>query len=259
MDDGRVQPSPGTAAGAVALEQVAFLGPFFAVAVAGPTGTGLWRPLGDLLNDPEVLGERIAATRAVLATRCGEDVSYVEPKVAASTVQLGLSARLLSPAVAAALLTGWLPLLTGSTLWWRAGDSDPVGLSVECSLEARYCAGAEELVDALDEQLLRGLAGPLVEATQAAVAVSPLVLWGNVASAVHTAVTLTVLAQPSREQLGREMLGGLMSRPLLAGTAEAKGRTRDGARRFRRNSCCLRYRLPDVELCGDCVLLTDST
>ncbi len=238
------------APGAAALEQVASLGPFFAVTVNDSSPRARWRPLSDLLDDPKVLGKRIATTRAALATRAGVDLSSVDPKVAASTVQLALSSRLLSPAVAAAVWMHRLPLLTPSTMWWRPGDADPLRLAVPASLGAHHCSDVAELVDALGT-LLREVVSPLVEATRAVVAVSRLVLWGNVASALHTAITLSVRAQPSRKGTGTQLLAGMLARSPLAGTSAP-------TLHFRRNSCCLRYRLPGAQLCGDCVLLADS-
>ena len=76
---------------------LARLGPFFAVE---EVDDGPWRPLDDLLSGP-ALAERVAWTGEALSARAGVDV---EERVAASTASLGIFARLLSPAIGAALL-----------------------------------------------------------------------------------------------------------------------------------------------------------
>ena len=71
---------------------LAAIGPFFGFATSAD-GHG-WRPLGDLVAGP-ALDERVDHVATALGRMAGTEV---EPRVAASTLSLGLFARLLSPA-----------------------------------------------------------------------------------------------------------------------------------------------------------------
>jgi ferric iron reductase protein FhuF len=97
------------------------------------------------------------------------------------------------------------------------------------------------------------LAGPVAQIVRAvqAMAVSPRVLWGNVASAVNGAATMIAAARPDLASPAAGAAATLLGQPALAGTYQ--GRPLQG---FRRRSCCLIYRLsPSAPAyCGDCVL-----
>jgi hypothetical protein len=112
------------------------------------------------------------------------------------------------------------------------------------------------------------LEGPVQELSEAfaRLRVSPLILRGNVASAVNgaaTAITRSAVAQPRVPQppagqsvawqSARRALTIAMSlyeHPALRGAATIAP---DGTS-FRRRSCCLIYRALPGTLCGDCVL-----
>jgi hypothetical protein len=83
-------------------------------------------------------------------------------------------------------------------------------------------------------------------------AVSPQVLWGNVASAANGAAAMIVAARPDLAAAAAGAAAAVLRYPALAGTY----RGNPGAA-FRRRNCCLIYRLSPPGLaryCGDCVL-----
>ena len=97
------------------------------------------------------------------------------------------------------------------------------------------------------------LAGPITQIVRAveAMAVSPRVLWGNVASAVNGAATMIAAARPDLAAPAAGAAAALLADPALNGTYQGRP-----LRGFRRRNCCLIYRLsPSAPAyCGDCVL-----
>jgi ferric iron reductase protein FhuF len=97
------------------------------------------------------------------------------------------------------------------------------------------------------------LAGPITQIVRAvqAMAVSPRVLWGNVASAVNGAATMIAAARPDLAAPAAGAAAALLGLPVLAGTYQGRPLTS-----FRRRNCCLIYRLSPERpaYCGDCVL-----
>ncbi len=97
------------------------------------------------------------------------------------------------------------------------------------------------------------LAGPVTQIVRAveAMAVSPRVLWGNVASAVNGAATMIAAARPDLAGPAAAAAAALLANPALTGTYQ--GHPLQG---FRRRNCCLIYRLSPGRpaYCGDCVL-----
>ncbi|HEX4728572.1 MAG TPA: hypothetical protein VH298_12290, partial [Jatrophihabitans sp.] len=96
--------------------QLNSLGPFFAIeeyAGSTPDGVG-WQPLAGLITDPAALLARIETVRARLSSPRDR---LVERRPAASAVLLGLVARLLSPALASAVLEGRLLELQPAQLY----------------------------------------------------------------------------------------------------------------------------------------------
>jgi hypothetical protein len=201
-----------------ALTEVATLGPFFAVETE-PTGDG-WRPLAALAA-PAALGERVAAAQAMLELRAG---CAVEARVAASIQFLGTAARLLSPALATTVRHGITPRLSDETVSWRAANNGAVAFAIM----TRETATMAQAVAALD-----GVAA----AVSAQFRLSPRIVRGNVASALAGAASM--LGPAARTVV----------EPLVAGAGSY------GTERFKRNSCCLFYRVPNAGKCGDCVLL----
>jgi ferric iron reductase protein FhuF len=86
--------------------------------------------------------------------------------------------------------------------------------------------------------------------------VSPKVLWGDAASAVATARRLVAAARPGSAARASTLAERLLTGPPLAVTAALRApEPPDVGWTFRRRSCCLYYRVPGGDVCGDCVLL----
>ena len=253
---------------------LAELGPFFAVethpapgsarcgpapAEPGPPDHGAapppWRSMAELADGSDVLRDRVAAVRGVLAAGGGQRPEAVETRVAASVVHLGLTARVVSPYLALAVLRGWTPsTLCLADLRWRPALGGPFPLSLPITADGT-CGDSYGDPPALADALVRALCeGPVRELADAGAAfrVSPHVLWGNAASAVHGAARMIGAARPDAAGRALDLAGLLLERGPLRGTGS---RTPAGA--FRRRSCCLIYRAApggSGALCGDCVL-----
>lgn len=213
--------------------ELAGLGPFFGVRrVVGP---GSWRPLRDLLDGP-VLADRVRHVRTVLTGMAGVEV---EPRVAASTMSLGLFARLVSPVLGATVLDVPLPRPSLDEAWWQPVEQGPWPLTL---------TGPD--VDTSLTDLLDDVLAPLAETIAERYSLSRHVLSGNVASAVFGAVRMIGAARPELAAAARDVGVALLAGP-LAGTGELGGELGDG---FVRSSCCLYYRIPGGGYCGDCVL-----
>jgi FhuF 2Fe-2S C-terminal domain len=254
------------------LADLAALGPYFAVDVhsAAAPPQPPWQPLGELIGSPDALAARIGEVRDRLAAAAGRPPASVEFRVAASIAQLGLCARLLSPALGAAAAghalpvdaaqARWIPALggpfrlslpdtalTATAVTSSAVTSNAVGNSAAGSSAAGSSAAAGPAAAA------EPLAGPITQIVRAvqAMAVSPQVLWGNVASAVNGAATMIAAARPDLAAPAAGAAATLLGQPVLAGTYQGRPLTS-----FRRRNCCLIYRLSPERpaYCGDCVL-----
>ena len=233
------------AAGVQLLADLAALGPYFAVDVHRP-GSPVrppWQPLSELTGSPGALAGRIGEVRERLAAAAGCPAAAVEFRVAASIAQLGLCARLMSPALGAAAAGRALSIEVAQARWVPALGG-PFRLSLA---EEAMAAGPDTAATAA---LLAGPVTQIVRAVEA-MAVSPRVLWGNVASAVNGAATMIAAARPDLAGRAAETAGALLGYPDLVGTYQ--GRPLEG---FRRRNCCLIYRLSPERpaYCGDCVL-----
>ena len=233
------------AAGARLLADLAALGPYFAVEVHRP-GSPLrppWQPLGELTGSPGALAGRIGEVRERLAAAAGCPATAVEFRVAASIAQLGLCARLLSPALGAAA-AGQVLSVDAAQARWVPALGGPFRLSLADT------AVAAEAGAAAPTALLAGPVAQIVRAVQA-MAVSPRVLWGNVASAVNGAATMIAAARPDLAGPAAETAAAMLANPALTGTYQGRP-----LRGFRRRNCCLIYRLSPERpaYCGDCVL-----
>ncbi|MEV6171709.1 (2Fe-2S)-binding protein [Streptomyces sp. NPDC051954] len=239
--------SPPTASAVI--EEITALGPFFAVE-AHPPGTepaDPWQPMSRPL-----LAARVTGVGDWLATAGGQPPGAVEVRVAASVAHLGLAARLISPALAAAVLHG-LVLAPGlDDLRWRPVIGGPIPLSLPYdAFTAEPADSPPRLADELSSRLLDGALRELAD-TMAQFSVSRHILRGNTASAVNGAATMITAARPDLTARTRTLSSLLLQRPPLRDTSTS---TPDGA--FRRRSCCLIYRAaPDGKgsLCGDCAL-----
>ena len=242
----------GESAAARLRADLAALGPYFAVDVHRP-GAPLrspWQPLGELIGSPDALAARIGEVRGRLAAAASRPAADVEFRVAATIAQLGLCARLLSPALGAAALGQALPVDTAQARWVPALGG-PFRLSLPASTaEASTAEASTAAGTAAIGELLAGPVAQIVRVVEA-MAVSPQVLWGNVASAVNGAATMIAAARPHLTDAAAEAAAAILTYPALTGTYQ--GRPLAG---FRRGNCCLIYRLSPERpaYCGDCVL-----
>ena len=262
--DGTV--SHGGASGGTVLNELAALGPFFAVSSHPPGAAPVapWRPVSEL-TDPTGAGplrDRMAAVRAALAARAGSGsraAVKVEPRVAASALHLGLVARLVAPALGSAVLC--CPVdMRPSGLWWQDEIGGPVPLSVPAPAAVPAppaplsvpAGGSESLVPGeRDERLIDEVVAPVTTAIARLVPLSDRVLWGNVASAVNAAAAQVARQRPDLAGDAWQVAADLFGSPRLSGERDRPGPG------FRRSNCCLFYRLASGSpsaICGDCVL-----
>jgi hypothetical protein len=246
----------GPATAGALIEEIAALGPFFAVRThppgIEPSGlSGPWQPMSRPL-----LEARVGAVRDWLAQAGGQPPGAVEARVAASVAHLGLAARLVSPALAAAVLHGLVLAPRLADLRWQPVLGGPVPLSLPhdafgTGTDSNSADPPARLADRLGRCLLDGPLGELADA-MGPFSVSPHILWGNTASAVNGAANMITAARPELTARTRAITSLLLDRPPLR---DANTTTPDGA--FRRRSCCLIYRAAPGgrgALCGDCVL-----
>lgn len=228
------------------LREVSGWGPFFAVEThpAGGAPTPPWRGMRELLGDPNVLCGRIGGIRDYLAKASDQPTDAVETRVAASVTQMGLTGRLVSPALGFAVLGGWVPAMDLDNLWWQPSLGSMFPLSVPDGP-----GGTMESV----------ISGPITDLVRSTLSysVSERVLWGNVASTINGAATMIGSARPDLADRATELVDALLRLPPLRNTST---RTSDG--RFQRRSCCLIYRATPTKhrhaLCADCVLAASS-
>lgn len=221
---------------------LASLGPFFAVGRHRPRSAqrAPWRPLTDLTAGTEALVSRIGAVRRALAANADLPPDEIDLRVAASIAQLGIVARIIAPAIGAASLGR--ALSSRSSDWrWQDTLGGPFPLSI-----AETGSRIEHHHSLLDSAI-----GPITAAVSTVVAVSPRVLWGNVASAVNSAAMLIGITRPDLADAARLASSAWRNDRRLAGETGPHGSA------FRRTSCCLLYRLAPAgtrAICGDCVL-----
>ena len=243
---------------AAALAAAAGAGPYFTLE-PWAEGAG-WRQASLLVSDPAALAGRVTHARAVIAGRASIAPADVAERVAASIVFLGLAARLVSPPLGAAVLSGVVPNLTLDNLWWRPADGGPVPLAAG-PVTGRQIGGApagRQLDDAaalLSERCVQGMADPVAGAFQAVFRLSPLVLRGNIASALAGAAGMLARSFPDRAETAGQLTARILALGPLRGTGELVQPDASQPRRFLiRRSCCLYYRVPGGGTCGDCVL-----
>ncbi|OMC38788.1 hypothetical protein A5740_01650 [Mycobacterium sp. GA-1841] len=224
---------------------IAALGEFFALPTAEAAG---WRTIETLCGDPAVLREYTTRTRAATASGFGIDAADIPVKAAASSLHLAITARLLSPAVGAAVCLDAIPLLTPDSVFWQQDSSHRPLLGsrgVEWVTETDAHRGAAVIAESLIATVLSLLNATMREA----VSLPPQVMWGNVASAANGAVTVLGATRPDAAPRGRELVAALIAIEPLRGAADVAGQ------RFRRRNCCLFYQVPGGGYCGDCVLV----
>ena len=242
------------------LDDLAAIGPFFAVSShpPGAAPAAPWRPASELTLPSSPLRDRVASVRAALAASGGRAVGEIEPRVAASAVHLGLVARLIAPALGAAVLA--VPARHASRRALVAGRSSAARRRSRSrrrrAARPRASAGrpgrGNRRRGEWDRLLLDETVAPVTAAVALLVPVSGRVLWGNVASAVNAAAAQVARQRPGPGRPARGRRPGACSRsPWLRAERNPPGPA------FRRSSCCLFYRLAPGNpsaVCGDCVL-----
>ncbi len=222
------------------LEELSRMGGYFALPPVAPGAVRYPH-----LATPEVVTRFVDATRTAIAASVGVPVHTVEARVAASSFQLAVAARLLSPMIAGALCRQAIPVLTPDNVFFSAQNHAPVFSVGDIGIRAaRDTESAARGISAS----LPTLFEPLNLTLRAVAALSPLVSTGNVASAANGAVTVLALTHPEHERAGRALVEALLADTPLA---DAGRLHRDN---FTRHSCCLFYKVPGAGLCGDCVI-----
>jgi ferric iron reductase protein FhuF len=215
-----------------ALDEVAAIGPFFALATAG-----IGRPARGFYTDGF-----LARAVARLPT--------AETRVAASLAQQDFAARIWSPVLACGLISSIVPDMTSLQIFSNA-QSPPVQLGL-ARLTGWRAENPAEVARLSYQVVVEEHLKPLVEALTPVVA--PGLLWGNAASALVGALTVIVMARPELRPAAAGVASTLLETGALAGTGALFVLNND--LKFKRNSCCLYYRLPGEHksLCGDCSL-----
>ncbi|WP_229069102.1 (2Fe-2S)-binding protein [Actinoplanes sp. DH11] len=168
---------------ASALRAAARFGPYFTWEPW--EGDPSWHPLRDLLT-PEVVAARVALGRQTLAGLGGLRPDDLEERAVASIIFLGLASRLVSPLVGAAAAGGALPAPDIDRMWWRQVPGGPIPIAWRDLRTAPESDAAQLLV----------LVEPILDVFRERYALSPRVLWGNVASALGGAAGMIADAAP---------------------------------------------------------------
>jgi ferric iron reductase protein FhuF len=239
-------PELGDRPGAAALADAARIGPYFRL-LLDPDQR--WTRVSEFAADRERLSAVIADERRRMAVAAGADEAAVEPRAAASLWHLGFAARIVSPALGAAALSGWVPQL--GAIRWRhdpAGEPEPLAIRVD-DITGTPVSDPSSAAAAIHEGVVDNVLVPLTTTVAEVGSVSEHVLWGNVWSAVAGAAAVIAMTRPEARSRATSIADAVVStsRQPLAGRYDAVGR-------YRRDTCCLYYRLPRGGLCGDCVL-----
>jgi hypothetical protein len=232
------------------LKDLAALGPFFSVDahLPGERPQPPWLEVGDLTSQPELTQGRIAAVRLALAASGGSPAEQVEARVAASAAHFGIVARLVSPALAA-LVFGFQLSTQPSERWWRDVLGGPFPLSVPAPVH--HLDSGQRPAETACLKLVSDVLEPVTSTIGELVPLSFRVLWGNVASAVNSAILQIAAKRPAAADAAQNLADIVFAAPQLRSERNAPGPG------FRRSSCCLIYRLSSEqgrETCGDCVL-----
>jgi len=236
-----------------ALGSAAAIGPYFAVELDadGPA----WLDYPVLIADRAALPGRVRAAREFLAERCRTEPDAIDERATASIQFLGIAARLISPAYAAAVVAGVVPRLRPSLLRWQDTLGGPMPIAL---MPAGGFTSAEpaRLARLLYAEIIDTAVLPLLETVGARFRLSEQVLWGNVASAVGGASIMLATARPDLAEHARAVAAALVDCRELAGRGGfVDMANRQPPWRFARDNCCLFYRIPGGGKCADCVLV----
>lgn len=229
------------------LAELAGLGEYFALRVADGDE---WHCLADLFTDQSVT-RQVARMRTAMAESAGCAVERVPVRVAASSFQLGVAARLLSPVIGSVLCFRAVPVLDHRSARWRPS----AGAAPQFAVTGPVWVGVttdRAAADVIATSVLAALTG-LGARLDALMSLSSQVTLGNLASAANGAVTVLAMSRPELRVPGRALVRALLDTAPLSGTGTFT------ADQFRRRSCCLYYQAPSSGLCGDCVLAVAAT
>lgn len=201
----------------------------FAEHAAGETPRSPWQSLTTRTDEAGIR----AGVENIRTRLHSPDGAPADVRVAASTEQFGLVARLVSAHVCAQALGASLDL-TGREIWWQQRPGNLLQLSL-----ARRRLPLNPLRHGAIEQF--------TDAVQQLYGVSSHVLWGNIGSAANSTVTLLQATRPDLVDAARVAADEILQDPRVDGGALRCGPD------FRRRSCCLIYRA-GIGMCGDCVL-----
>lgn len=215
-------------------------GPFFALTTAETGDGGVWHSLTELL-DPGLLAERVEYARVMIEARSPGREPVTDVRAVASTMALGLFARLLSPTIGAALTGEPTMRPAAATTWLRMVASGPVPMRT-----------SPPLVTADPDAAIEHLVLPLANAMSAQFRLSMRVLLGNAAAAVVGACHVVQLIEPDLAGEASALRERMLSVPPLQNTGTTNGP-------FIRTSCCLIYRLPMDYICSNCILVDRHT
>ena len=235
--------TPASSDGPALLSATATLGGYFAIAAQGADeGAHL-----ATLMDAATVTMFTDRTRSAIAASMACEPSRIPRRLAASSFQLNVVSRLISPVLGAAALAGAVPLFTPDSVRWIEKE----GHSPHFEIVDVGCASAPTPVRAaelISNSLLTTIVGPLNETLKTTASLSDRVSWGNTISAANGAVTVMAMSRPDLEPSGRALVRALLALGPLRDTGAFDGS------RFVRRSCCLFYQAPSGGLCGDCVL-----
>ncbi|MGV0790864.1 (2Fe-2S)-binding protein [Mycolicibacterium sp. XJ1819] len=216
------------------LAEISTVSPYFAVS-CGAVSDDSWYPVHRLYTDTELLTAIVGRVQS----RIGTD----ERRVAVSTFQLGLAARLWSIGLGALIRHGVLPDLDAEQLLF----SETAG-RIRLHIEKPVAWQGDGLETLLANQVLDGHLAVLTAALHRLGPISARLLRGNAASALLSAARVIDRATTSdpAEQLARR----------LCADERLDGEVIFNGAGYRRTSCCLYYRTPGGGVCGDCVFIT---
>lgn len=220
-------------------EHLGRLGSYFAVATHAPAAVPAapWALLSELANQPDAVHDRVLRTRSALSAR--DPDHPVALRVAASVTHLGLVARVLAPVVGLTVMGFDGTALLAGHGWWQDTLGGPFPLSIP---------------DPPRHQGALSLDGSWVASVSTAIslsyAVSPHVIWGNVASAAQSAASMVAVARPELYGPAAGAIASLLDDPRVDVAEQHPSMP------FRRHSCCLIYWVSGsrAAVCGDCVL-----
>jgi ferric iron reductase protein FhuF len=222
------------------------------------TEDGTWLSSGDLVTDPDWLGEVIAGTGRMIGT--GDQM------VASSIFVQGYAYRLLALAVACLTVGGVVPRAEPGEIAVRLGRGrvskvaylNPVieRVNGDPALSLSHPEVADRALGLIIEGTIEANLRPLIAATRRRVQVGERLLWGNVAASGSTAFR-TMEGSLGRwiEPLGQRFFD--LAPPELQGLGSFLMIETPKGRRgwfWERGNCCLFYRIEGHGKCADCSL-----